>query len=379
LANKTDIDFEKLSGFKLVKHFKKLISEKLEKRSPAEVHPSELDPKRQLFAEDYFLLLLFALYNPIVNTMRGIVASSRYHKVQELLDCDYVSLGSFSEAQHVFDPELLRGLFKELSQKVPFKPKRNDARLEVFIQKMIAVDGTFFDALPRMFWATYRTHSENHKVKLHLMFEALRGGIVEAEITPGNVCERKALKKLIEKNRLYVGDRYYGLEYDYFSCFIEKSSDYLFRVRKDCQYEILEEFEINEQSKEYGIVSDLRIKLNGSELEHRLVVIQRDGKTFLLLTNRFDIEADVVGMLYRNRWEVELFFKWLKSILKCSHFLVESPAGVKAQIYAALVLALLLCVATGKKPTKRQMEAIQMYMAGWVNLEELQQVLMADS
>lgn len=107
----------------------------------------------------------------------------------------------------------------------------------------------------------------------------------------------------------------------------------------------------------------------------RLVRIEREAKSFLLLTNRDDIDADVIGMLYRNRWEVELFFKWMKCILKC-HFLLESPAGVAAQIYTALILALLLSSLTGKRPTQRQMEAIQLHLLGYVTDEELTRAML---
>lgn len=374
------INFENLSGYKLVKTFKSLMQKKLDARSPEQIHSSELDPKRKLFASDFFSLLLFALYNPILKSLRAVSYASDYGKVLDFLDTSHVSLGSFSEAQHVFDPELLREVFIELSRKIPFKPSAKDQRLEVFIEKMIAVDGSFFDALPRMTWAVYRTQSDNRKVKLHLLFEALNGGIADAEITPGNQCERKALKKLIQKNRLYVGDRYYGLDYNYFRCFIEAEADFLMRIKGNCQYEIIEEFDINEKSKNYGVRKDLKVRLNGTESKdvYRLIIIERDGKEFLLLTNRFDIEADLVGILYRNRWEVEQFFKWLKCIIQCEHFLLESPAGVSSQIYAALVLALLLSAFNGNRPNKRQMEAIQLHLMGLISFEELQSVLLAE-
>jgi hypothetical protein len=73
-----------------------------------------------------------------------------------MLDVPSVSLGSFSEAQHIFDPELLRGVFKDLSARIAFKPKAVDTRLEVFVERMVAADGSLFDALPRMVWAMYQ-------------------------------------------------------------------------------------------------------------------------------------------------------------------------------------------------------------------------------
>lgn len=369
---------EQLSGYKTVEKFRRILTEKLSERRPEDIHPSEKDPRRTLGCDDFFTLLFFALYNPVLKSLRAITEASHFEKVQEELSVDSVSLGSLSEAQHVFDPELLREVFKDLSTRLAFKPKASDHRLEVFVERMIAVDGSLFDALPRMTWAMYRPQIANHKVKLHLLFEPLRGGIEDAVLTPGNACERKALKELIRANKLYVGDRYYGLHYDYFKCFEQKQADFVFRIRTDAVYQVVQSHPVSESARSYGVVSDSSICFGQDITQHvwRLVQIEREGKTFLLLTNRTDIDADLIGMIYRNRWEVELFFKWMKCILKCQHFLLESPAGVAAQIYTALILALLLSSLTGKRPTQRQMEAIQLHLMGYITDEELTRVLL---
>lgn len=377
-SSQSSLTVEQLSGYKTVEKFRRIIADKLSARQESEIHPTEKDPRRTLGAGDFFTLLFFALYNPVLKSMRAITEASHFEKVKEELSVDSVSLGSFSEAQHVYDPELLRGVFKDLSSRLAFKPKAGDSRLEVFIERMVAVDGSLFDALPRMTWAMYRTQTANHKVKLHLLFEPLRGGIADAELTEGNACERKALKKLIRPNKLYVGDRYYGLHYDYFKCFAQKGADFVFRTRGDAVYQVVQSHPVNKLARDYGVVSDQSITFDQDVTGHvwRLVRIEREGKTFLLVTNREDIDADVIGMLYRNRWEVELFFKWLKCILKCHHFLLESPEGVAAQIYTALILALLLSSLTGKRPTQRQMEAIQLHLMGYVTDEELTRSLL---
>lgn len=374
------ISIELLKGYKVVEQFRQLIRAKLEARSAQQVHPSELDPRRTLSGENFFTLLLFALYNPVLKSMRAIVTASHFEKVQEELEVSSVSLGSFSEAQHIFDPELLHNVFRELSARVAFKPKAADPRLEVFVERALAVDGSLFDALPRMTWAAYRTQSDTRKLKLHLVFQPLRGGIADASITAGNACERKALKKMIRRGKLYIGDRYFGLEYDYFDCFEQKKADFVFRIKANALYDVIEERPLSTEAIEYGVISDQIIKFHNAsgDSSWRLVRIKREGKEFYLLTNRLDIDAEVVGMLYRHRWEVELFFKWLKCILKCQHFLLESPEGVAAQIYTALILALLLSSFTGKKPTLRQMEAIQLHLMGYCSKAELEKTLFAN-
>lgn len=370
---------EQLAGYQTVRKFRRLIDAKLAARPAGQVHPSESDPRRKLGGGDFLALLLFALYNPVLKSMRAIVTASHFEKVRDSLDVSSVSLGSFSETQHMLDPELLREVFQDLSARLAFKPKSGDPRLEVFVERMVAADGSFFAALPRMSWAVYRPEGGNCKVKLHLLFESLRGGIADARVTAGNVCERKALKKMIRAGKLYVGDRYYGMEYDYFDCFEEKKADFAFRIKANAVYEVLEERAVSADAAAYGVVGDQLVRFPHASKSSvwRLVTVHREDKEFLLLTNRLDIDAEVVGMLYRHRWEVELFFKWLKCILKCQHFLLESPHGVAIQIYTALILALLLSSLTGKKPTQRQMEAIQLHLMGYCSEAELEKSLFA--
>ena len=80
-------------------------------------------------------------------------------------------------------------------------------------------------------------------------------------------------------------------------------------------------------------------------------------------------------MIYRYRWQIELFFKWIKCILGCRHWLAESQRGVTLQLYLALIAALLLQLATGQRPTKRMLELIRLHQMGWATLEELTQGL----
>ena len=78
-----------------------------------------------------------------------------------------------------------------------------------------------------------------------------------------------------------------------------------------------------------------------------------------------------VARLYQERWRIELFFRWVKCILGCRHWLAESPEGAAIQIYLALIAALLLQLYTGQRPDRRMMELIQFYLLGVASLEEL--------
>ena len=106
----------------------------------------------------------------------------------------------------------------------------------------------------------------------------------------------------------------------------------------------------------------------------RLVTVEVDGHTLQIVTD-LEIEAELIALIYRYRWQVELFFKWLKCILGCRHLLAESSSGVSIQVYCALIGALMLQMLTGRRPSKREMELIQFYMVGMMESDELMALL----
>ena len=117
----------------------------------------------------------------------------------------------------------------------------------------------------------------------------------------------------------------------------------------------------------------VRLGVKGDGPAARVVQVLGEEETILIATNldAGEMPPDLVALLYRHRWQVELFFRWLKCILGCRHWLAESPRGVAMQCYLALIAAQLLVLHTGRRPGKRQMELIQFYLLGWASAEEL--------
>ncbi|MEZ5941662.1 MAG: transposase [Planctomycetaceae bacterium] len=93
----------------------------------------------------------------------------------------------------------------------------------------------------------------------------------------------------------------------------------------------------------------------------------------ILATNARDLPAELIAVAYRYRWQIELFFRWLKCVLGCRHLLSHCESGVTLQVYAAVIASLLISLWTGSKPTKRTWEMLCHYFSGWATLEELHQ------
>ena len=364
---KDKIDEKKLSNWKLLDDFRRRLAKVRESVPGREKRPG--GPERFLLEEDYFSLMLFGLFNPIIGSMRGLCAASHLKRVQQEVCSRPVSLGSFSEAQGVFDPELLKQVFLDLSGEIPVS--WGDARLAHLADTLKLVDGTLLPALPRMHWALW-LNEQNRAAKLHLKFSVLRQAASDALITTGNSCERKALRQFVKKGETIVGDRYYGLEYGFFEELRKLGVSFVFRIRNQPRMEIVAELPLTNADRAAGVTWQGMVRLGdkwqGEPI--RVVRVEVEGKNLLLATD-LEIEAELIALIYRYRWQIELFFKWLKSILGCRHLMAESREGVAIQIYSALIAALMLQLLTGKRPGKRAMELIRFYLMGHAELEEV--------
>lgn len=358
---------EDLERWNLVRDFQKRLAPLLKQRAPSK---SETDPRRKLFVDDYFSLVLFAMFNPVIDTMRGLCYASTLEKVQRDVCSEPVSLASFSEAQHLFDPELLRTVMQRISPQA--QPNFGDARLKELGKELAAVDGTLIPALSRMSWALWQ--DEDHRAaKFHVKFSVLRQTVLDATLTTGNGSERDELRKLLKPDEFYSGDRGYGADYSFLAEIRQAGSSFAIRIRNDAVIDEVRSLPLSDEDLKAGVVSDQWVNL-GKEWDDepiRVVRIRAYDTELLIATDRADLPAELISLIYRYRWQIELFFKWIKCILGCRHLLAESPRGVATQLYCACIVALMLTIATGRKPTKRHWELIQWYMCGMATLDEL--------
>lgn len=278
----------------------------------------------------------------------------------------------------MFDPELVRPIIAELAaQAVPLKRSREAEAL----QGLTAVDGSLFSGLPRMAWALWED-STHRGVKLHLHFDVLKGVPCEATLTPAASSEPKQLRQTVQPNRLYVLDRGYA-SYELFSDIVKAGSSLVGRVKTTTAFRPQEERPLDEVAQQAGVIRDVVISRLGTphHKDHlkrpmRLVIVRTPTRDtpeteLWLITDRMDLPADLVALAYRYRWTVELFFRWLKSILGARHLISEKQKGVTLQMYAAMIVSLLVVLHTGRKPNVRTYETLQFYLLDWVSDDEL--------
>ena len=93
--------------------------------------------------------------------------------------------------------------------------------------------------------------------------------------------------------------------------------------------------------------------------------------TLVLLTDLLELDVELIALLYRYRWQIELFFRWFKKVLQADRLLALSENGMTIVVYCALIASMLVVLWTGRKPTKRTFELLCFYFGGWVSDEEL--------
>lgn len=373
MAASCEMSEKDLQRWRLVERFRAELAAELTQRGG----PSGTwaDPQRKVELGDYLGLYLFGLINPVVDTMRGLCAASKLGRVQREVCGGKISLGSFSEAQAVVDPDLLRGLFARLKAPADTPPPRPG-----FTGRERVVDSSVWQVLPRMTWAFWRRQGGlDNAVRLHVAFDLATGQIDDARLTPAKKCERKQWREFARPGTCDIGDRYYSYDYKQLADLQAAGTDFIVRLRIDAQWVEESSEVLTTADRAAGVVwaSTVRLGKEGNGPRVRVVAILGDDETILLATSlpAADFPPEMIAMYYKHRWQVEMFFRWLKCILGCRKWLAESERGVALQVYLALIAAQLLVLYRGERPNRRQMEAIQFYLMGWATTEELMTIL----
>jgi hypothetical protein len=353
---------------------------------------------RELFMDQYCALVLLFLFNPCLRSLRALQQASELKNVQRKLRCSRSSLGSLSEATDVFDPERLREIIGELAAQV--EPMRSVAGKHLK-QLVTAVDGSVVQTLATIAQAAYlkNRHGESKSAwRLHTHFDVDRGVPTRIDVTTGKNSgksdEKSMLRTRLAADHCYVMDRWFA-QFKLFNDIHAIGSSYVCRVRDNSRYDVIEARPLSDEAITVGVLSDEIVELGAGSPQskspdHRVRLIQvrttpssprgkrPGGKTgppsdgiLRIATNLVGVPAEIIADIYRQRWTIELFFRFFKHVLGCRHLLSTSRRGVEIQACCAIIACLLLALWTGGKPTLRTFEMVCLYLQGWADQEEL--------
>lgn len=359
------------------------------------VHPEHGNVKLQI--TDTLTVLLCGFFNPAVDSLRMIEQLSKMPWVQEHTNIDRVCRSTLSDAMERFDPKHLLPVINQLMSEMPYL-SRNDRDLANLCKSVIAADGSVFNLASDVTWAlmrsrrakdaavpdnksTRKTSAKHATCRLNLQLDTDHFTPSDLSVSGADEgSEAAAFMNRVMSGVIYLLDRNF-VHFGMINAVLECDSDLVLRLRKDTKFEVSSENTLCDRDRQEGVVSDRVGILPGSpggrtgpppaRKLREVIVNGEDGKPLRLITSLLDVPAYVIAALYRRRWQIELFFRWLKVLVGFEHLMSHSQKGVTFHFYVAVIGCLLMHVRTGRKVNKYSLFLFGQVAAGHVTLEEI--------
>ena len=396
-------------------------------------------PNRVLFYDDVVVSYLVAFFSPALRSLRLIEDASQVPGVNQYLNVDAVCSSTLSDANALFDPAHLAGLIADLRKDLPVtSPGSNsavgDPALMELLDMAVLVDGSFFRLAADVQWAIHaanqygggkgttakpvpeakptgtqparvpgaRVKERQRKraakkaqstepgigmVRLNCQY-CLKNGVPTGVSVNGSdgVHESSAAEPFVEPGHVYLFDS--GIvSFKYLSRILDNDSHLLCNLGVKVSFTTEQTRELTAQDRAAGIISDRIGYLSGShgntpppKTKLREVIVgytDRQGvyRQLRLLTDLLDLSAYAVAEFYRQRWKIELFFRWLKVSANFSHLCSHSKNGISLSFHVAVIAALLMVLRTGKPLSVYGYSMLSMVAAGQADMSHILPIL----
>jgi len=283
-----------------------------------------------------------------------------------------VSRSTFSDANNKRPAEFFQTLLGEMY-------KRCEAISPVhkfsFKNKLFSLDASTIKLCLEVFpWASFRKNRGG--IKLHTLLD--HDGYIPAltVVTNARQHDSKVAKTLkLPKGSIVVFDKGYN-NYQWFSALIESGVHFVTRLKKNARFKVVKR---NPVKKKQGVTSDqiIQVKTRKDNLELRRIGYRdrETGKHYSFLTSNLSLSAKTIADIYKERWQVEIFFRLIKQTLKVKSFIGKSENAVLSQIYVAMIVHLLLAYLKFRSKIgwslQQMIQLVQLNVFKRSNLEEL--------
>ena len=340
---------------------------------------------RRLGIDQLFLGLLLAFFDPLLRSLRTIESGGDFGG---RLDLPRLARSTTADALAVFDPVHLQPIIDDLRARVPHLA-RGDADLSGILRRIVAADGTYLTTLADVAWALHHTKTNGRRqgqVRANVQMDVATWTPQVLSISGDDgLSEPASFIKDLLSGVLYVVDRNF-VNFDFLKALLAKDNDFVLRVHgKVPLMQVVSARSIGAADAEAGVVADEIVELTRPRapkgLFRRVTIITRNrqGKleTIHLLTNLTSVEiaAAVIGVIYRQRWQIELFFKWLKTWARMDHLLSTSRNGITFQFYVAVIAVLMMYVQSGRRVSIYALVALGRMVRGECTIQEAMAVI----
>ena len=250
-----------------------------------------------------------------------------------------ISRSSFCEAVNKRGTEQLQYVFRELCLLSCGVIPRQYAGFG----DIVLTDGSLIPAVLSMYWADYR--KDSRKARGHFGFNLNYGIPAAVYLTPGNGAERPFVGQILSRGQTGVTDRGYQCHKDFDDLQSEEKS-FVCRIKNNTKKQVIEEYYVSPESY---IFYDALVLLgtpgvNQTEKPVRIVGYRVGSTKYFVATDRHDLTAEQIALIYRLRWDIEKFFQWWKKHLRVYHLIARTEYGVMVQILAGLITYILMAV-----------------------------------
>jgi hypothetical protein len=346
---------------------------------------------RRLFLDDVVIAHLLAFFNPTLRSLRTIEDFSQTRQAQRHLSVRRLCKSTLSDFHRVADPALLSPIIERLKAVAATKGLRpTPAGLPETLGQVLAVDGSFFAVAADVAWAVAHRTNRGEKracVRLDMHLDVATWLPQVVDVSGGETSEAENAAATITPGAIHVYDR--GIfSFDLLERQHKAQAFFVHRLREPgprCpKFSGETSLPLAAEDEAAGVVSDTLGRMAGSthrtapDIVLREVIVQspdEPGGVIRLLTNLLEVESRAIALLYRYRWQVELFFRWLKCFANFAHLISESRQGVLLSFYVAMIGVLLMYLHTGAKPSKYAFSLLGLVANGASTLEEIAPIL----
>lgn len=275
--------------------------------------------------------------------------TSAQHLLQVLEEDDFareviapeegIKKSSFSEAVNSRGLEQLAHIYQNLQvQAVGVLPKKH-----ADLGDLVGIDGSLIDACLSMVWADYRKGSK--KAKVHLGFDLNRNIPRKIFLSDGKAGERPFVSMILSPGQTGVMDRGYQA-HNRFDEWQKDGKHFVCRIKAKTKKKRVKDNGITPDSKVFydAVVLLGTPGINQTKEPLRVVGFKVDGIKYWVATDRYDLTAEQIALIYKLRWDIEKFFAWWKRHLRVYHLIARSEYGLMVQILSGLITYLLLAI-----------------------------------
>ncbi len=311
----------------------------------AEIHKSDAYTKK-LSTYDHLITMLYAVYNNCIS-LRDLSTA--------LLACDgkinhfnmshFPKRSTLSDANNRRSPELFADIYYDLLKQ--YQHILSDSRKNLAVQNLYIVDSTTISLFDDILKGVGRNPLEGKKkggLKVHTLINASQDIPTLIKMTAAATHDHIFLKDIkLQQYSWIVFDKGYN-DYSYYAELIKKDIYFVTRQKENAQFERIEEYNIPDDSPS-NLMKEEHIHVKGNVCLRRIAWYDEEKqRCFEFITNNFELPAEKIAGIYKNRWQIELLFKRLKQNFSLKYFLGNSENAIKIQIWITLIAALILQV-----------------------------------